>query len=140
MVKLFYFPMFLSLRRWGTTRAMIVATLATFFVTWLLHSYQWFWLRGSFPLHPQDMIFWGVLAILVTGNSIYEEKFGRMRRSLKKNAKPEFRQALGRATRTVTVFVVICVLWSFWSSTSDRPMAGHRVAYRHRVRRRDCSS
>ena len=118
MVKLFYFPMFLSLRRWGTTRAMIVATLATFFVTWLLHSYQWFWLRGSFPLHPQDMIFWGVLAILVTGNSIYEEKFGRMRRSLKKNAKPEFRQALGRATRTTAVFVVICVLWSFWSSTS----------------------
>ncbi|MGH8203578.1 MAG: hypothetical protein ACREST_03155, partial [Steroidobacteraceae bacterium] len=118
MVKLFYFPMFLSLRRWGTTRAMILATLATFFVTWLLHSYQWFWLRGSFPLHPQDMIFWGVLAILVTGNSIYEVKYGRNRRSLTRNAKPDFRQALGRAARTATVFVVICVLWSFWTSTS----------------------
>jgi D-alanyl-lipoteichoic acid acyltransferase DltB (MBOAT superfamily) len=118
MVKLFYFPMFMSLRRWGTTRAMIVATLATFFITWLLHSYQWFWLRGTFPLHPQDMIFWGVLAILVTGNSIYEEKHGRKRRSLAKNARPDLRQALGRSVRTVSVFVVICLLWSFWTSTS----------------------
>jgi hypothetical protein len=118
MVKLFYFPMFMSLRRWGITRAMIVATLATFFITWLLHSYQWFWLRGAFPLHPQDMIFWGVLAILVTANSLYEEKYGRKRRSLTKNAKPNFRQALGRSARIVSVFVVICLLWSFWTSTS----------------------
>ena len=41
-----------------------------------------------------------------------------MRRSLKKNAKPELRQAFGRAIRTAPSFVVICVLWSFWTSTS----------------------
>lgn len=118
MVKLFYFPMFMSLRRWGVTRAMIVATLATFFITWLLHSYQWFWLRGTFPLHPQDVIFWGILAVLVTANSLYEEKFGRKRRFLTKKDRPTLRHALGRSVRTVLVFVVICLLWSFWTSTS----------------------
>jgi D-alanyl-lipoteichoic acid acyltransferase DltB (MBOAT superfamily) len=118
MVKLFYFPMVMSLRRWGTTRAMVVATLATFVITWLLHSYQWFWLRGSFPLHPQDMIFWGILAILVTANSLYEERFGRTRRSLKKDAKPGLWQAVRRSARIVTVFVIICLLWSFWTSVS----------------------
>jgi D-alanyl-lipoteichoic acid acyltransferase DltB (MBOAT superfamily) len=118
MVKMFYFPMFMSLRRFGVTSAMITATLATFFITWLLHSYQWFWLRGTFPLHPQDMIFWGILAVLVTANSLYEEKYGRKRRSLTKNEPPGLRQALGTSGRTVAVFVVICVLWSFWTSTS----------------------
>ena len=118
MVKLFYFPMFMSLRRFGVTTAMIVATLATFVITWFLHSYQWFWLRGTFPLHPQDMIFWGILAVLVTANSLYEEKYGRKRRSLTRKQRPTPQEALGRSARTVSVFVVICVLWSFWTSTS----------------------
>ena len=118
MVKMFYFPMFMALRRWGVTRAMIAATLATFFITWLLHSYQWFWLRGTFPLHPQDMIFWSVLAVLVTANSLFEEKYGRKRRSLTRNERPTLPHALGRSVRTVSVFTVICLLWSFWTSTS----------------------
>jgi D-alanyl-lipoteichoic acid acyltransferase DltB (MBOAT superfamily) len=56
MMKLFYFPIYLSLRRYGLTLAMILATLVTFFITWVLHSYQWFWLRGTFTLHPQDRL------------------------------------------------------------------------------------
>lgn len=118
MVKLFYFPLFMSLKRWGVTTAMIAATLITFFITWLLHSYQWFWLRGTFPLHPQDMIFWGILAILVTGNSLYEEKFGRRRGSLKSVTEFSAREATIRSVKTVSIFVIICLLWSFWTSTS----------------------
>jgi hypothetical protein len=64
------------------------------------------------------MIFWGILAVLVTANSLYEEKYGRRRRSLTKKQRPTFQEALGRSARTVSVFVVICVLWSFWTSTS----------------------
>ncbi len=118
MMKLFYFPIFMSLRRWGVTRAMIVATLATFFITWLLHSYQWFWLRGTFTLNPQDMIFWGVLAVLVTANSLYEEKYGRKRQVRTKHEKPTLHFALARSAKTVLVFAIICVLWSFWTSSS----------------------
>lgn len=118
MVKMFYFPIFLSIRRWGTTFAMITATLVTFLITWLLHSYQWFWLRGTFTLHPQDMIFWGVLALLVTANSLYEEKYGRKRKSLTKHVTVSVQDALTRSIKIVTVFVTICLLWSFWTSTS----------------------
>ena len=39
-----------------------------FVLTWFLHSYQWFWLRGGFPMTPQDVFFWGILgALVVTG-------------------------------------------------------------------------
>jgi D-alanyl-lipoteichoic acid acyltransferase DltB (MBOAT superfamily) len=118
MMKLFYYPIFLRLRGWGMTRAMIAATLITFVITWALHSYQWFWLRGTFPVHPQDVLFWSILAVLVTANSLYEEKYGRKRKKLTKNFVLSPREALVYSVKVVTVFVVICVLWSFWTSSS----------------------
>lgn len=118
MMKLFYYPIFLRLRGWGMTPAMIAATLITFVITWVLHSYQWFWLRGNWHLVPQDMLFWAILAVLVTANSLYEEKYGRKRRLLSKQPKITPREALAKAGKVVTVFIVICVLWSFWTSAS----------------------
>ncbi len=118
MMKLFYYPIFLRLRRWGMTRAMIAATLITFVITWALHSYQWFWLRGTFPVHPQDVLFWSILAVLVTANSLYEEKYGRKRKKLTKNSVLSPQEALTVSIKVTSVFVVICVLWSFWTSSS----------------------
>ena len=118
MMKLFYYPIFLRLRHFGMTTAMIAATLITFVITWALHSYQWFWIRGTFPLHPQDMLFWAILAVLVTVNSLYEERFGRKRKSLKGKSALTPRDAFVRSFKTVTVFVGICLLWSFWTSAS----------------------
>ena len=100
------------------TRAMIASTLITFVITWALHSYQWFWIRGSFPIHPQDVLFWSILAVLVTANSLYEEKYGRKRNKLSKNHAMLPSEALTRSLKVTTVFVVICVLWSFWTSSS----------------------
>ena len=117
-MKLFYYPIFLRLRGWGMTRAMIAATLITFVITWALHSYQWFWLRGTFPFHPQDMLFWGLLAVLVTANSLYEEKYGRKRKGLSKKSALSLGEALEKSVKVTTVFIVICLLWSFWTSSS----------------------
>jgi hypothetical protein len=118
MMKLFYYPVFLRLRGWGMTRAMIAATLITFAITWALHSYQWFWIRGTFPLHTHDMLFWAILAVLVTVNSLYEERHGRKRKSLKGTVRLSLRDALSRSVRTVAVFIIICLLWSLWTSSS----------------------
>jgi D-alanyl-lipoteichoic acid acyltransferase DltB (MBOAT superfamily) len=117
MMKLFYFPVFMAMRRRGTTFAMIVATMATFVCTWLLHAYQWFWLRGSFPLPLQDAIFWGALAVLVTINSLWETSRGR-ERTLSAGATRTWRQAAGLSLRTVAMFSFLCVLWSFWTCTT----------------------
>ena len=40
------------------------------------------------------------------------------RRSLKNDAKPGLGQAVRRSAKVVAVFVVICLLWSFWTSVS----------------------
>jgi D-alanyl-lipoteichoic acid acyltransferase DltB (MBOAT superfamily) len=114
MMKIFYYPSLMYMRRWGVNAGMVGATLVVFAGTWLLHSYQWLWLRGTFPLTGPDALFWGILGLLVVGNSLYEARRGR-RRSL---AKPEwsFRGALVHALKTTGMLVFITVLWSLWSS------------------------
>jgi len=112
MMKLVYYPSFFRLRRWGGTVALVGATLIVFVLTWLLHSYQWFWILGTFPVTRQDMLFWGVLGVLVLANALYEARHGRKRTLGKK------RWSAALAVRTVGTFCTICVLWSLWSTES----------------------
>src|SRR5262249_43180726 len=54
MAKVFFLPTFFSLRRLGTPVALVVASLGVYVATWLLHSYQTFWLLGELPLGAKD--------------------------------------------------------------------------------------
>ncbi len=116
MIKVFYYPAYFRLRKLGEARALVAATLFVFAVTWFLHSYQWFWLRSSFPVIWQDLAFWGILATVVVANSLYEMKYGR-RRTLTTT-----RWTLKGITliglQTVAVFAAIVTLWSLWTADS----------------------
>ncbi|HVF62997.1 MAG TPA: hypothetical protein VNE58_03265 [Casimicrobiaceae bacterium] len=116
MQKVFYYPALFSLRKLGTKQAMVLATLYVFLLTWLLHAYQWFWLRGTMLLVWQDILFWAILGLLVVANALYELKHGRKR-------------SLGGTTQTwrtfgtlvakrFATFWLICLLWSFWTTES----------------------
>jgi hypothetical protein len=116
MLKIFYYPTYFKLRRWGPTPALVVSTLLVFALTWLLHTYQWFWLRGSFLLAWTDVTFWAVLAVLVVTNALWETKHGRARTLGR--ARWTLRGSTGLALRTAGTFAVICALWSLWTSES----------------------
>ena len=113
MMKLVYYPSFFRLRRHGGTVALVGATVVVFFSTWLLHSYQWFWLRRGFPLEAQDVLFWGILGVLVVVGSLREIKRPR-KRSLSRGPLWSWSRALA----TVGTFSAICLLWSLWSAES----------------------
>jgi hypothetical protein len=116
IMKLFFYPSFFQLRKLGTLPALALATLVTFFATWLLHSWLWFWIRGSFLFTWQDISFWSILALLVLANAIYEAKTVRP-----KSLNPS-RVTFGRRFRlglqTIGTFLVICTLWTLWSCQS----------------------
>jgi D-alanyl-lipoteichoic acid acyltransferase DltB (MBOAT superfamily) len=116
MLKLFYYPAFFALRRRGETFALLVSTLVVFAATWILHSYQWFWLRGTFPITPQDGLFWGILGGLVAVNSLWEARRGRARSLARRIRSPG--ETAGLALRTAGTFAFLCVLWSLWNSES----------------------
>ncbi len=116
MMKLFYYPAYFALRKRGTTRALVLSTLVVFLVTWMLHSYQWFWIRGAFLFAWNDVLFWTLLAIFVLANSLYEWTHGRKRTLQTRSA--TWPHALTLAAQTVGMFVTICILWSLWSTES----------------------
>lgn len=121
MMKIVYYPLFFRFRRYGEVPAIIAATIIVFILTWLLHSYQWFWIRGDFPIIWQDGVFWMSLALLVVISAVREFRRGRDR-SLG-SAKEAWRGRAVRGLRTVAIFFSICILWSVWTSES----VGHWV-------------
>jgi D-alanyl-lipoteichoic acid acyltransferase DltB (MBOAT superfamily) len=116
IMKIVYYPLYFRFRRWGESVALVSATLLAFLATWLLHNYQWFWLRGTCVFTWNDFLFWMILAVLVTVNALYEMRYGRTRRL--RGEALSWNAALQTASRTIGVFVVISVLWSFWSASS----------------------
>jgi hypothetical protein len=115
MMKVVFYPVYFPLRKkTGEKTALVLATLAVFFITWLTHGYQWFWILGSWLISWTDGLFWGILGALLIVNSLWELKHGR-RRALP-SSKLSAPAAVSLALRTVGTFAVISVLWTLWAS------------------------
>ena len=95
-------------------RARVLGTMLVFVATWLLHSYQWFWLRGAFPLKAIDGLYWGILGMFVVINTI------RVTKDLTPTDDDEtgwsWSVAGKQSARILGMFIFMSVLWSFWSS------------------------
>jgi D-alanyl-lipoteichoic acid acyltransferase DltB (MBOAT superfamily) len=112
MMKAVFYPLYFKVKRLGPVRSLVLATAGVFFTTWALHSYQWFWLRGGFPLTGPDVLFWGILGALVIRGAVKE---------LKSPKAP--RQSAGvwswrMGLKAAVTFSIFCFLWSLWSSES----------------------
>src|SRR5438067_7679924 len=113
VMKLFFYPTHFKLRKMGTIPALAVATMVTFLATWLLHSWQWFWILGKPLFNWKDFSFWMILAVLVLVTAIYETTRGRKRTLTP--ARVTLRQRLILGLQAAGVFAFMCVLWSYWS-------------------------
>ncbi len=115
MVRLVFNPVVFRLKRRPQPLALAVATAVVFLVTWLLHAYQSFWLRGAWGFGAPDALFWGILGVLVLINVQLDARRG----SRKPQGSP--RTPLARTIRAAKVagtFLTIALLWSLWSSPS----------------------
>ncbi|WP_048709847.1 SGNH/GDSL hydrolase family protein [Microvirga massiliensis] len=119
--KLIFNPIYFSLRKRGETPAILLATLIAFAATWLLHSYQWFWIRGEFPVVWSDLVFWLGLGLVVSLNVLLESRKGRQR-SLTRQART-FRGDALLALKITGTFVSICILWTIWSTPNVAELA-----------------
>jgi hypothetical protein len=114
-MKILYYPLFMRLRKQGVTQAVMIASAAILICSWMLHSYQTFWLQGVFPLTVQDGVFWSLLGIAVAVNSVLELKGGRARATRADRSTP--RDALILSAKTIGMFLCMSLLWSFWSTS-----------------------
>ncbi len=116
MAKVLYYPLVMKIRKWGMMRARVVGTMLVFVATWLLHSYQWFWLRGAFPLKAIDGLYWGILGMFVVINTIKTTK--DLTPKDDEDTGWSWAEASRKAWRILGMFIFMSVLWSFWSSES----------------------
>lgn len=116
MVKMVYYPTFFRLRKMGELKATAIATVIVFAMTWLLHAYQVYWLRGTFHLEWNDILFWSILGVLVLINVLYETKAKPVPVKLGQPA-PRPNQ-LVRCVKIFATFSTITVLWSMWNAKS----------------------
>lgn len=114
IMKVVYYPAFFRLKHLGQARALALATLWSFLVTWALHLYQTWWIKGSVTWSLTDALFWGALGVLVLLNSLWELKRNRRRKLA--GAHYSTREVVGLVLRTAGTFAVICLLWSLWST------------------------
>jgi DNA-binding protein YbaB len=113
IMKVFYYPVYFKLKHLGPIRAMFITVLIIFVVNWFLHGYQWFWIKGAFPLTIQDAVFWAVFGIAVAINSIIQAKTPR------KRSQPGIfsaKDAARLSLKVIGIFTFMSVLWSFWTS------------------------
>lgn len=116
MLKVVYFPTYFRLNKLGKKPRLVVSTIIVFTFTWLLHSYQWFWLRGDFPIILQDILFWGILAGLVIVNILAE---AQQTAKVRAGAPPRtFKSVLTKTLRILVTFMALSILWSLWNSAS----------------------
>ena len=111
MLQVVFYPAYFRLKGAKPAVALGLSTAAVFLATWILHSYQWFSLRGGFPITLPDVLFWGILGGLVV--------IGALRESTQsaKGRRPAGWQ-LRPGLRAAGTFGAFCFLWSLWSTES----------------------
>lgn len=123
MVRMVFNPVVFRLKRWPQPAALAAATVAVFVVTWFLHGYQSFWLRGTWGFSIPDAVFWGVLGLMVLVNVQLDARRAPKPR-LKGGAaadqpKPNPLGSFAiRGLKTAATFATIILLWSLWNSPS----------------------
>ena len=112
MVKIVYFPAYFKLRRRGALRAELLSTVLVVAVTYILHAYQFFWLKGKIRLATNDALFWSVLGLVMLVNVWIEFK------NRNREARSGWSVRLQNAAQIAATFAFMALLWSMWSADS----------------------
>lgn len=116
VMKIFYYPVFFMFKKIGQTSATVITLLIIFFITWMLHSYQWLWVQGVFPITLVDGLFWGIFGVLIVLNSVIQTK-KKKKKSIGSRGW-NFSESVKLSSQIVGMFIFMNILWSLWMSSS----------------------
>jgi hypothetical protein len=117
LMKVFYYPIYFKIRKVNKTYAVAITILIVFVLNWAMHGYQWFWVRGSFPLEPNDFLFWMVFGTAVMVNSIYLQKIKEPQK-LGEVKIETFQSRFYKVIKPIGMFAFMSSIWLMWSSSS----------------------
>lgn len=110
IVKLYFNPLYFRLKKFGTKRALVIATLLSFGLTLFFHQYQTFWLTGIITVSWTDLLFWGFFGLSIAiGNVIVFKPIKSISRKW---------QSFTKAAKIMITFLIMSLLWTVWISKS----------------------
>jgi D-alanyl-lipoteichoic acid acyltransferase DltB (MBOAT superfamily) len=114
MQKMVFNPSYMVFKKMGVPHmtGVMLAIATVFIATWALHAYQWYWLTGTVLLTLPDVLFWLILGALLIGQTWLEARPKSKQPSPIAFIPPKVTLVI----RTVSTFLFICILWSFWTS------------------------
>jgi hypothetical protein len=111
VLKIFFYPVFFRLKKRIPRYALPVTMMIVFFITWILHDYQLFWIRGTFTSLSSDITFWLIIGSCITINAVWLEK-----RIVATEQRNELTAFLFRMLRITGIFLFMSVMWGLWTS------------------------
>lgn len=114
VLKLFYYPIMFFYKKKIKKNLLPVTMMTIFLITFLLHSYQLFWITGKFNLRLIDLIFWLTIGIFITINSVIIEQ-----RSLNQKSNSHKLTIVSYFINTLKIagmIMLMSLLWGLWSS------------------------
>ena len=116
MQKMVYLPVVFSLKKKSETSKLVLATVAVIVITWVLHSYQWFWLLGTWKISATDSAFWGLIGVFLILSTLLEQRRGRVRQISAQKQTGGWKLAV----QTAGMFGLMCLLWGMWTADTFR--------------------
>jgi len=117
VLKIFFYPIMFRYKKILKKNLLAFTMMTVFFITWLMHSYQLFWITGVVSVRSIDVIFWMVIGTCITTNSVIIEK-----RTLSENTivKPrsDLRKFSVNILRMIGMYLFMSIMWSLWNSSS----------------------
>jgi hypothetical protein len=114
VLKLFYYPIMFFYKKRLKKNLLPVTMMTVFFITFILHSYQLFWITGKLNLRIIDLLFWLTIGVFITINSINIERRTLNQKSMTQDS--TFVSYLKNTLRIVVMFFTMSLLWGLWSS------------------------
>lgn len=111
--KVFWSPAYFKMKKFGPLIGLVLSYIIGFTVSWLLHSWQLFWVQGTFPIVEKDYLFWGLFGFCLTIQAIYQYY-----KPPTVSSKWTFRSSLKEIFQIITMFLFINFLWALWSTSS----------------------
>lgn len=108
MTRVFYYPIYFKLKKFGAIFSMVLSILLVFVINWFLHGWQWFWIRGSFPLTAQDTLFWSIFGIAVAINTYIQISSSKTK---SQNGEFSWSFAIKRMAQILSMFIAMAILW-----------------------------
>jgi len=111
VLKIIYYPFYFKYRKKLKRNAVTLGIIIAFLASYVLHSYQKFWIAGSFSFQLTDLLYWMLLGLLVMWN--YRRNEGKDPKAKKDVS---LKACIINGLNYVIVLVVMILLWNLWNS------------------------